>query len=104
MSTKLMLSSIAGLSLIAMSTFGNAAEMNPLSPSYQKFSVVIAAPVAGDAARYSDKRNPLTPTFSRSGETGNWVATTLPADQLYRDLANSATSEFQTYLTNTFSH
>ena len=55
MSTKLILSSIAGLSLIAMSTFGNAAEMNPLSPSYQKFSVAIAAPVAGDAVRYSDK-------------------------------------------------
>ena len=88
MSTKLILSRIAGLSLIAMSTFGNAAEMNPLSPSYQKFSVAIAAPVAGDAARYSDNRNPLTPTFVRSGETGNWVTTTLPAAQLFRDLAN----------------
>lgn len=95
MSTKLILSRIAGLSLIAMSTFGNATEMNPLSPSYQKFSVAIAVPVAGDAARYSDNRNPLTPTFSRSIEAGNWVATTLPADQLYRDRANPLHPSFK---------
>ena len=95
MSTKLILSGIAGLSLIAMSTFGNAAEMNPLSPSYQKFSVAIAAPVSGDATRYSDNRNPLTPTFSRSGENGNWVATTLRADQLYRDLVNPLHPSFK---------
>ena len=42
MSTKLILSRIAGLRWLAMSTLGNATEMNPLSPSYQKFSVVIA--------------------------------------------------------------
>ena len=88
MSTKMIFSSIAGLSLIAVSALSNATEINPLSPSYQKFNVTVTAPLTSDAARYSDNRNPLTPTFSRSGDSANWVATTLPADQLYRDRAN----------------
>ena len=88
MNTKLIVSSIAGLSLIAVSALSNAAEVNPLSPSYQKFNVAIAAPVTGDTARYVDNRNPLAPTFTGSGVTSNWVATALRADQLYRDIAN----------------
>ena len=88
MNTKLIVSSIAGLSLIAVSALGNAAEINPLSPAYQKFSVAIAAPETGATARYVDNRNPLAPTFSRAGETSKWVATGLHADRLYRDIAN----------------
>jgi hypothetical protein len=88
MSTKLIFSSIAGLSLIAVSALGNATEINPLSPSYQKFNIAITAPASNDAARYVDNGNPLTPTYSRSGETGTWVATALRADQLYRETAN----------------
>ena len=88
MSSKLILSSIGGLSLIAVSALGNANEISPLSPSYQKFSVTVAAPAGGEAMRYVDNRNPLTPTFVRSGETGNWVTTTLPVAQLFRDRAN----------------
>jgi hypothetical protein len=41
MSTKTILSSIAGLSLIAVSTLGSAAVTNPLSPSFQKYNVTI---------------------------------------------------------------
>ena len=88
MSTKMILSSIAGLTVIAASTLSNAASTHPLSPSYQKFEVTIAAPAAGDAARYVDIGNPLSPTYSRSGQTANWVATTLRTDQFYRDTAN----------------
>ena len=95
MSTKLIFSGIAGLSLIAVSALSSAAEINPLSPSYQKFNVSVAAPSSGEAARYVDSRNPLAPTFSRSGETANWVATNLRADQLYRDLANPLHPSFK---------
>jgi hypothetical protein len=94
MSTKLILSSIAGLSLIAMSALGNAAE-NPLAPTYQKFNVTIAAPVTGETVRYVDSANPLAPTFTRFGEAGNWVTTALRADQLYRDLANPLHPSFK---------
>lgn len=87
MSSKMILSSIAGLSLIAMSALGNAAE-NPLAPTYQKFNVTITAPATANSARYVDSRNPLAPTFTKSGEDANWVAATLRADQLYRDTAN----------------
>jgi hypothetical protein len=94
MSTKLILSSIAGLTLIAVSALGNAAE-NPLAPTYQKFNVAIAAPATGEAARYVDRANPLAPTFTRSGEAGNWVSTALRADQLYRDTANPLHPSFK---------
>ena len=94
MSTKFILSSIAGLSLIAVSALGNATE-NPLSPTYQKFNVTVAAPVTGHAERYADNRNPLAPTYTRSGEAGNWVATTLRADQLYRDTDNPLNPSFK---------
>ena len=95
MSTKLNVSTLAGLSLIALSTLGNATEINPLSPSYQKFNVTIAAPAAGEAARYVDNRNPLTPTFTRSGESDKWIATTSPASELYRDTANPLNPSFK---------
>ncbi len=95
MSSKLVLSCIAGLSLIAVSTLSNAAEINPLSPSYQKFNVAVTAPVTGDATRYIDIHNPLTPIFSRSGGSATWVATTLRTDQFYRDLANPLHPSFK---------
>jgi hypothetical protein len=95
MSTKMILSSIAGLTLIAASTLSSAANTNPLSPSYQKFEVAVAAPAASNATRYVDITNPLTPTYSRSGEAANWVATTLNADQLYRDTANPLNPSFK---------
>lgn len=88
MSTKSKLISIAGLTLIAASTLSSAAATNPLSPGYQKFIVTVAAPASANAQRYIDASNPLTPTFTRSGETTQWVPTTLRADQLYRDTAN----------------
>ena len=95
MSRKMILSSIAGLTLIAASTLSSAASTNPLSPSYQKFDVAVTAPAASAAARYVDIANPLTPTYSRSGEAGSWVATTLNADQLYRDTANPLHPSFK---------
>ncbi len=88
MSAKLMLSRIAGLSLIAVSALGNAATTNPLSPSFQKYNVTITAPASADAARYVDSANPLTPTFARSGDNSKWDTTTLRTEQLYRDTAN----------------
>jgi hypothetical protein len=88
MSTKTILSSIAGLSLIAVSALGNAAVTNPLSPGFQKYNVTIETPVSANAARYIDAANPLTPTFTRAGDNSKWVTTTLRADQLYRDTAN----------------
>ena len=94
MSTRLILSSIAGLSLIAVSALGNATE-NPLAPTYQKFNVTVAAPATSDAARYVDNRNPLAPAYTRSGEAGSWVATALRADQLYRDVANPLNPSFK---------
>jgi hypothetical protein len=94
MSTKLILSSIAGLSLIAVSALGNAAG-NPLAPTYQKFNVSVAAPAIGDTARYVDRANPLNPTFTRTGEPGAWVSTALRADQLYRDVANPLHPSFK---------
>ena len=94
MSTKFILSSVAGLSLIAVSPLGNAAA-NPLSPSYQKFNVTVVTPATGETVRYVDSANPLTPTYTRSGEAGNWVATTLNADQLYRDTANPLNPSFK---------
>ncbi len=94
MSTKMILSSIAGLSLIAVSALGSAAE-NPLAPTYQKFDVAVAAPATGEAVRYIDNRNPLVPTYTRSGETVNWVATTLRRDQIYRDSTNPLNPSFK---------
>ena len=88
MSTNTIFSSIAGLSLIAVSALGNAATTNPLSPDFQKYNVTINAPTSANATRYVDSTNPLTPVFTRSGDNGNWVTTTLSADQLYRDAAN----------------
>ncbi len=87
MSIKFIVSSIAGLGLIAASTLGNAATTNPLSPGFQKYDVTIAAPAWATATRYVDSSNPLTPMFTRSGDS-KWVATTLHANQLYRDAAN----------------
>lgn len=94
MSTKLILSSVAGLSLIAVSALGNAAA-NPLSPSYQKFNVTVVTPATGETVRYVDSANPLTPTFTRSAEAGNWVATALPTDQRYRDTVNPLHPRFK---------
>ena len=94
MSTKLILSSIAGLSLIAVSALGNATA-NPLSPSYQKFNVTVVAPATGEIVRYVDSANPLTPTFTRSGEAGKWVATAVRVGQLYRDTANPLHPSFK---------
>ena len=94
MSTKMILSSVAGLSLIAVSALGNAAE-NPLASTYQKFDVTIAAPATGETVRYVDNRNPLAPTYTRSGEAVNWVATALRPDQLYRDRANPLNPSFK---------
>ena len=94
MSTKLILSSIAGLSLIAVSALGNAAA-NPLSPSYQKFNVTVVTPATGETVRYVDRANPLTPTFTRSGEAAKWIATDAGADQLYRDTANPLHPSFK---------
>jgi hypothetical protein len=88
MSTKLIVSSIAGLGLIAVSALGNAATTNPLSPGFQKYNVTIAAPAPANAARYVDAANPLTPTFSRSGHSSQWNITTVRANQLYRDTTN----------------
>lgn len=88
MRTKLILSSIAAMSLIAVSALGNAATTNPLSPSFQKYEVTITAPDSSNAVRYVDAANPLTPTFARSGDNSKWDTTTLRADQLYRDTAN----------------
>jgi hypothetical protein len=88
MSTKTVLSSIAGLSLIAVSAVANAAATNPLSPSYQKFDVTINTPASANAVRYIDSANPLTSTYARIGDNSKWVTTTLRADQLYRDTAN----------------
>lgn len=88
MSTKMILSSIAGLTLVAVSALSSAANTNPLSPSYQKFDIAISAPAAGNGEHYVDINNPLTPTFSRKGEAGNWVTTTQRIEQLYRDTAN----------------
>jgi hypothetical protein len=87
MSTKFIVSSIAGLGLIAASAVGIAATTNPLSPGFQKYNVTIAAPVPVNATLYVDSANPLTPVVTRSGDSGKWV-TTLRADQLYRDTAN----------------
>ncbi len=88
MSTKTILSSIAGLTLVAVSTLGNAANTNPLSPSYQKFDIAITAPAAANVERYVDINNPLTPTYSRNSDAAKWVTTGLSTDQLYRDTAN----------------
>jgi hypothetical protein len=88
MSTKTILSSIAGLSLIAVSTLSSAATTNPLSPSFQRYNVTIDAPVSVNTARYIDSANPLTPTFTRASGNSKWTTTTLRADQLYRDTAN----------------
>ena len=95
MSTKTILSSIAGLSLIAVSALGNAATTNPLSPSFQKYEVTIAAPVSTNAMRYVDVANPLAPTFTRFGDNSKWITTTLRADQLYRDTANPLHPSFK---------
>ncbi len=94
MSTKMILSSIAGLSLIAVSALGNATE-NPLAPTYQKFNVTVESPASPSAERYVDSSNPLTPTFTRAGEKATWVATTLRADQIYRDTANPLNPSFK---------
>ena len=94
MSTKTILSSIAGLSLIVVSALGNAAD-NPLAPTYQKFNATIAAPATGETVRYVDSANPLAPTYTRSGEAGNWVATTLRPEQFYRDSANPLNPSFK---------
>ncbi|MEO5860903.1 MAG: hypothetical protein ABIW48_01015 [Burkholderiales bacterium] len=87
MSTKFIVSSITGLGLIALSTLGNAANNNPLSPGFQRHKVTITAPASADATRYVDSANPLTPVFTRSGK-GKWVTTTLRTNRLYRDTAN----------------
>jgi hypothetical protein len=88
MSTKSKLVSITGITLIAASTLSTAATTNPLSPGYQKYGVTISAPDSANAKRYVDAANPLTPTYTRSGEAIVWVPTTLRAEQLYRDTAN----------------
>lgn len=87
MSTKFIVSSIAGLGLIAASALSNAATTNPLSPGFQKYDVRIAAPASANATRYVDSANPLTPVFARSGDS-KWVAATSRANPLYRDTAN----------------
>lgn len=88
MSTNTIVSSIAGLSLIAASALGNAATTNPLAPGFQKYNVTITAPVSANATRYVDVANPLTPAFARFGDNSKWITTTLRTEQLYRDTAN----------------
>ncbi len=52
------------------------AENNPLHPSYfqEKAAQSVQTQAPGDAARYVDVRNPLSPSYSRTGGA-NWMVT-----------------------------
>ena len=72
------------------------AENSPLHPSYYQVKAANSVPatVSGDAARYVDVRNPLSPSFSRSGDA-NWMVASDLKVVAYVDSRNPLSPSFK---------
>lgn len=75
---KKVLSTATFTAVAAASMFAATAQAgnNPLHPSYfqEKAAQSVQTQAPGDAARYVDVRNPLSPSYSRTGGA-NWMVT-----------------------------
>lgn len=87
------LAAVAAASMFAATA---QAENNPLHPSYfqGKAAQSVQTQAAGDAARYVDVRNPLSPSYSRSGDV-NWMVTSDLTVVAYVDSRNPLSPSFK---------
>jgi hypothetical protein len=68
---------------------------NPLHPSYFAAKNVAINPTSSIAAsRYIDARNPLHPTFARTGDVSNWHTTGGASVHAYVDANNPLHPKF----------
>ena len=95
MKAKFFATTLTAVTLLTMSTLGQAAPTNPLSPSYGRDAITIAEHLNTNAMVYVDKTNPLDPRYSHDGNAGNWVATAKSSEQGYRDVANPLHPSFK---------
>ena len=86
----------AAVAAAAMFAATAQAENNPLHPSYfqGKATQSVQTQAPGDVARYVDVRNPLSPSYSRSGDA-NWMVTSDLIVVAYVDSRNPLSPSFK---------
>ena len=95
---KKILSTATLAAVAAASMFAATAQAgnNPLHPSYfqEKAAQSVQTHATGDSARYVDVRNPLSPSYSRSGDA-NWMVTSDLNVVAYVDSRNPLSPSFK---------
>lgn len=92
------LTAVTFAAVAATSMFAAAApvQTNPLHPSYyqEKAANSVQTQVTGNAERYVDVRNPLSPSYNRGGDA-NWMVTSDVNFVAYVDNRNPLSPSFK---------